>query len=551
MQDKRSVTVLAIFSGGILNRVTCVIIDMYLATLFGVSPYISIFMLSFRIFQVIKRMLTENGMQMMVVVPCLQAMKRVSKKSAFYFLLRFGINSFLYQIIVLIGIEAALFSLEGSNMWGWNFSDLSKCLRIILLSIPVISLYMIFSAILQSDNKFAVTSFAPAVFNVSWLGGLLIIKRLYGYLDHVSMSIMLLIAVVIQCLFISGFSIKILLDWSKYKEAKKVPDLNMSKMLIMGIIGLGVTQINSLVDTVFCQMSDPSGPAYMWYSVRTIVPLTGLIGSALAGSFIPELSKKYDASRIAESDRMVEKIFMKSFFITLPFVGMLVCIITSVFSILFLHGNFNDYALMETVKCSIAFAIALPFSVGARALYSKYFAQRRLHITLFISLISVILNCGLNYVFVFIFNKGAAFIAVATAISAFVQMIISYYRFYVDASHKSNVYKHVDKMFSMTIITLLSSAITITFSGRYLGDGTLFIITGRYFPAHKEEIFSRVLGLFISLGLYCLVFSGISYATGLHKYMSSIIRSLMSNKHKKRTSDSAKIISSESIVKYD
>ena len=289
MSRTASKSVIYIFTGGILNRISCILIDVYLAVTFGTSSYIAYFMIAFRVFQMAKKMLSENGLQMMVLVPYLQALKWSSRCNAAIFFLRFAGNAIIYQIIFITLIDIILFgALRNYSLIPEDYVETAKCVGIIILSIPVISLYTMCSAVLQSDNNFGITSFAPLVFNCTWLFSIQLSRIYYGYVTHIVMSYMLLVAVIVQCAFIIYPAIRTLFEWGLFKESGKSrkTHVGFGKGMLIGIIGLGTVQINSMIDTIFCKIADDSGPAYMWYATRLIMPLASILGVTFASSVI-------------------------------------------------------------------------------------------------------------------------------------------------------------------------------------------------------------------------------------------------------------------------
>lgn len=549
----RKKTVGHIISGGMINRLACIGIDMYLASLFGASPYIAVFLLSFRIFQLIKRTLTENGLQMMVIVPHLQALKRKNKRIAYDFLVNFSTPSLIFQIFAIILLEIAIYlTVYRHGVFGYQNQALGSCLAIILISIPIIFINTIFSAVLQSDNHFGATSYSPLVFNLVWLIGIAVVNKFYGPVTHVSLSWLLVFSIVAQTIWIAIPGKAITDEWKSRSSKTKVQDdhkIGLGREIIIGMMTLGVVQINSFIDSAFCAFASLSGPAYMWYASRIVIPLSVTIGSALAGSLVPSISKKYIDSRNKEADRIIEKTFMKSFFITVPLAGFMFASVYTILSILLLRGSFQFSDLIETSRCAIFLAASIPFSIGTRSLYIKYFAEKRVHITSMMSFIGVIANLILNYLFVFILKKDVAYVALATTISSAIQMLCTYYQFYIDATHTSSHEKHSDKLLSMFISVGVASILSIIFTDLFLNNSTISIISGISIKLKTVSMYKRILHLLFISSIFIGAFIGCLLICGSWDIFKNVLVSLV--KPSKKPNIINEISRTEENNKYD
>ena len=155
-------------SGTVLSRVSGLLRDMSMAFCFGTTPEIAAFLVAFRLANLLRRIFGEGAL-LNGFIPHFESCRSESPKQASQFF-RDLFFSVTLLLLFLIGIiELALYS-------GLHYALLStenqQILWLTMLMLPgvlFICLFSLCSGLLQCENHFFLTGFAPVAFNIIWI----------------------------------------------------------------------------------------------------------------------------------------------------------------------------------------------------------------------------------------------------------------------------------------------------------------------------------------------------------------------------------------------
>lgn len=417
------------FSGTMLSRASGMLRDMSMAYAFGTQPSIAAFMVAFRFAHLLRRLFGEGALQS-AFVPEFEALRHQSEQRAFTFFHSLTIVLSLF-LTLLIALSCGII---GCCLWWGNFHpDNQEILVLTLIMLPsllFICLFGLNASFLQCEKSYFVPGVAPVAFNGIWV---ITVLYLRGMSAEQAMP-WLSFGVVIACLF--QWLITVPKIWPHLKIAISVsslwamirqstPDLFLlGKPLLLGIVGVAASQINNAIDSLFARYADPEGPALLWYAIRIQQLPLALFGIAIAGAILPPLSRALKAGRQMEYRHFLQDALSRTLLFMLPLTATLFVMGDSSVNFLYGRGDFGTQSVIQTTYCLWAYGLGLLPSALVLILAPACYANSNYTLPAAASFTSMFLNLILNTLFISGLGWGAISVAVATSISAWVNLFI-------------------------------------------------------------------------------------------------------------------------------
>ncbi|HSX10172.1 MAG TPA: murein biosynthesis integral membrane protein MurJ [Chlamydiales bacterium] len=399
----------AFFAGTLLSRLSGFLREIVVAAIFGSSPEIAAFMVSYRLANVFRRLLGEGNLQA-GFVPHFSALK---EEGGHYFR-----DVAFSMALVLLAVVALLEMV----LWGSLHlvaSDWTEIVELTMWMVPglfFVCLYALNSSLLQCRKKYFLPAAAPVMFNFIWIAAVLLLPGVRW------LAIAVTAAFAGQWLMTvsEGWRLLSPKEWLKPKLFS--PDFRtLLKPLALGIVGIGAVQFNSALDAIFARLADVQGPAYLWYAIRIQQLPLALFGIALSGALLPPLSRSQDPEH---RKHLLQGALKHSAALMIACTFGLFALGKPGVNLLFGHGHFSLADVEETVGCLWGYGLGLIPSVFVLLLAAKYYAEKHYRLPTMASLFAVLANIVLNAFFVFGLGWGAISIAIATSLSAFLNVAI-------------------------------------------------------------------------------------------------------------------------------
>ncbi len=407
------------FSGTLVSRISGMARDMSMAALFGDHPSVAAFMIAFRFSHFLRRLLSEGTMQS-IFIPHYEELrlKDASQANGFFFRLYVLLISLLLSIVLLVEIPLSyngftLFACEREivYLFAWMFPGL-----------VFISLYGLNISLLQCRDSFFTSSVAPFACNLIWILGVFIFAKQAPMKAMVNVSIFVLIGFFIQ------WFITMPKTWKVLKEGRRcyTPPLfsipveirTIGKATFFGMIGVTAVQINSFLDMLFARYADVKGPIYLWYAIRLEQLPLALIGFACVYSIVPSLSRLIKSQELQQAQELFFFGSKRIFLLVMPCTFALFALGLPSINLLFGHGHFSSFAVIQTTLCLWAYGLSLLPSTLTVYESSLFYAFGDFKTPTIASLISVAANILFNAVFIFYLHWGAISIALSTSFSS-------------------------------------------------------------------------------------------------------------------------------------
>ncbi len=415
------------FSGTLLSRISGMLRDMSMAYAFGTHPSVAAFMVAFRFAHLLRRLLGEGALQS-AFIPEFESLRQENASRAFCFF-RDLVRTLTLLLCVLIGITGS--GLAAYLSWHPSPSTHHETLYLTLLMLPsllFICLYGLNASLLQCEKVYFTPSVAPVAFNVIWI----IVALNLQHLAVEQAMPWLAYGVILAC-FCQWFLtfpktrtiLKYQLSTIQKGDASYLSDLKrLIKPLSLGILGVAASQINNAVDSLFALFAEAEGPAFLWYAIRIQQLPLALFGVAIAGAVLPPLSRALKAQRTEEYQHFLHYALYRTWLFILPITALLFVMGDTCVSLLYSRGNFGSHSIIGTTHCLWAYTAGLIPSALVLVLAPASYAQNNYYLPAMASCVTMTLNGLLNTLFIVGLGWGAVSVALATSLSAWVNLLL-------------------------------------------------------------------------------------------------------------------------------
>ncbi|MCC7011695.1 MAG: murein biosynthesis integral membrane protein MurJ [Planctomycetes bacterium] len=353
---------------------------------------------------------------------------------------------------ILLGLTAVLMggvALMGDAMpltgWRWLGEDAHAMRELTLQSSPyviAICLAGLISGALAVRGKFAATSAGPGVMNVVAIVTLVAIGLRFGWqglapedgeagrVRHLEMarwfSWGLLASGFVQlAMLVPEMRATGLLGRTGRLAEHRRRAWGVLRTAVPLALGAAVYQINVLVDSFMANNLLPTGGASTYYYANRIQQLPlALVATAAASAVFPAMKALAHKREFGELRKLHEQTHLAVMFVALPAsVGLLV-MATPVTAVLLQRGEFGEQGVVRTADAIRMLCIALVPGGAVGLLSRAYYALGDFKTPVRMSLISLVLNVALNWLFVVRFELDTGGLALATAIVSWVSVAL-------------------------------------------------------------------------------------------------------------------------------
>lgn len=328
--------------------------------------------------------------------------------------------------------------------------------RIMIFGVIFIGISNIITAWLQLNGKFFISGMIGCPFNICIIIGIIISAQGNIYL----LAIGTLVGMVSQFLFQLPFAVK---EGYKYKFCININDIYIKKMCSLVIpvfIGVGVNQINVIIDRSLASLFG-DGPITILNSANrlNLFVLTIFITS-ISSVIYPMLSKLYNEDNKEKFAEIIYTSVNSVILLIAPISIGAIVLANPVVKIVFERGAFDSEATKYTALALIFYSIGM-IGFGLRDVLGKVFYSLQDTKTPMINGgIAVCLNIVLNLVMIQII--GYLGLSLATSISAILCILLLF------KSLKSRlIYFGQDKIIKTTFKSLIASIV--------MGGATYFV----------------------------------------------------------------------------
>lgn len=394
----------------------------------------------------------------------------------------------IFNIVITIGLIISIFGyifaeplvkLFAMNFSGEKLKMAVDFTRIMIFGVIFIALSNMMTAWLQISGKFTIPGMSGLPFNIFIIIGIVISSK--GNIN--TMAIGTLIAMSAQFLFQLPFAIR---NGYKYKPYINLKDEYLKKMIgliIPVFIGVGVNQINAVVDRSLASTLGDGAITVLNSANRLNGFVLGLFISTIAAVIYPTLSKLSNGDNNEQFAKSVAKSINTVVLLIIPISVGAIVLSEPVVRIVFERGAFNSNATSMTAIALACYSIGM-IGFGLREILNRVFYSLQDTKT---PMINGALSMGLNIILNIILIKflGHAGLALATSISALICILLLF-----KSLKKKIGYFNQDKIIKTTLKSLISSVVMGVVT--YFTYNTLENILGAGFIQEAISLFGAI-----------------------------------------------------------
>lgn len=418
-----------------ISRVLGLVRDVVVANLLGAGAASDVFFFANRIPNFLRRLFAEGAFSQ-AFVPVLteyHASGDMDKTRALIAKVS-GTLGVLVTIVTLFGvlgsgIVTAIFGAGWFMDWlndgpdAHKFELASFLLKITFPYLWFITFVALSGAILNTLGKFAVSSFTPVFLNITMILAALYISPNMQQ-PEVGLAIGVLLGGLVQFLFQIPFLLKqgmlVKPQWGWNDPGVK----KIRTLMIPALFGVSVSQINLLFDTAVASFLMTGSISWLYYSDRLLEFPLGLFGIAIATVILPALSRKHvDAHSQGFSNTMDWGVRMV-ILLGVPAMCGLIVLAKPMLMVLFMRGEFAASDVHSASLSLWAYATGLLNFMLIKVLAPGYYSRQDTKTPVRYGIIAMVCNMGFNAVFAYFFSYVG--LALATSLSAFVNMVLLY-----------------------------------------------------------------------------------------------------------------------------
>jgi putative peptidoglycan lipid II flippase len=389
------------------------------------------------------------------------------------------------------GVVTALFGFGWFLDWmhggpaAEKFELASVMLKITFPYLWFITFVALSGAILNTLGKFAVSSFTPVFLNVMIILAAWFISPQMSQ-PEIGLAIGVFLGGLVQFLFQIPFLIKAGV-MVKPKWGWRDPGVvKIRTLMIPALFGVSVSQINLLFDTFIASFLQTGSISWLYYSDRLLEFPLGLFGIAIATVILPALSRKHvDAHSEGFAHTMDWGVRMVTLLGIPAMLGLMV-LAKPMLMVLFMRGEFSPQDVHQASLSLLAYASGLLNFMLIKVLAPGYYSRQDTKTPVKYGIIAMLTNMVFNAIFAYFY--GYVGLAIATALSAFVNMALLY-----RGLHIAEIYQVTKRTVLFIIRLMVAGAAMVAAILWQLEDMSVWL---NWSFAHR----SGVLGMLIALG---------------------------------------------------
>ncbi|EWM38237.1 integral membrane protein MviN [Vibrio parahaemolyticus EKP-021] len=353
-------------------------------------------------------------------------------------------------------------------------------------------------AILNTLGKFAVSSFTPVFLNVMIILAAWCISPQMSQ-PEIGLAIGVFLGGLVQFLFQIPFLIKAGV-MVKPKWGWRDPGVvKIRTLMIPALFGVSVSQINLLFDTFIASFLQTGSISWLYYSDRLLEFPLGLFGIAIATVILPALSRKHVDSQSEGFAHTMDWGVRMVTLLGIPAMLGLMALAKPMLMVLFMRGEFSPQDVHQASLSLLAYASGLLNFMLIKVLAPGYYSRQDTKTPVKYGIIAMVTNMVFNAIFAYFY--GYVGLAIATALSAFVNMALLY-----RGLHIAGVYQITKRTVFFIIRLVIAGAAMVAAILWQLEDMSVWL---EWSFAHRSGMLGMLIGLGAAVYLAVLFLTGV------------------------------------------
>ncbi len=494
----------------LISRVLGLVRDVVVANLMGAGASADVFFFANKIPNFLRRLFAEGAFSQAFVPVLTENHAQGDMNKTRELIARAagtlgGIVSIVTVLGVLgSGVVTALFGFGWFLDWmhggpaAEKFELASLMLKITFPYLWFITFVALSGAILNTLGKFAVSSFTPVFLNVMIILAAWFISPQMSQ-PEIGLAIGVFLGGLVQFLFQIPFLIKAGV-MVKPKWGWRDPGVvKIRTLMIPALFGVSVSQINLLFDTFIASFLQTGSISWLYYSDRLLEFPLGLFGIAIATVILPALSRKHVDSQSEGFAHTMDWGVRMVTLLGIPAMLGLMALAKPMLMVLFMRGEFSPQDVHQASLSLLAYASGLLNFMLIKVLAPGYYSRQDTKTPVKYGIIAMVTNMVFNAIFAYFY--GYVGLAIATALSAFVNMALLY-----RGLHIAGVYQITKRTVFFIIRLVIAGAAMVAAILWQLEDMSVWL---EWSFAHRSGMLGMLIGLGAAVYLVVLFLTGV------------------------------------------
>ncbi len=397
------------------SRVTGLVRDLLMASMFGANALTDAFNVAFRIPNLFRRLFAEGAFSQ-AFVPVLAGHKARHGDEATRVLVS-HVATVLFWVLLLtcvlgvVGAPLLVWALaSGMRQSPAGFDAAVLMTRWMFPYIGFMSLVALSAGVLNTWKRFVVSAATPVLLNLAmiaaaWLGAPQLAARgiepIFAMAAGVMLGGVLQLAVQIPALHRLGLLPRIGVTWGAVRTAAQ--DAQVRQILrLMGpaLLGVGVAQISLMINTQIASYLAPGSVTWLFYADRLMEFPTSLLGVALGVVLTPQLSAARAAGDTERYSNMLDWGLRIVVVLSVPCAVGLLTFAQPLVATLFHHGALQDRDVGQIALALAGYGAGLVGLVAIKVLAPGYYASQDIRTPVRIAIFVLVVTQLLNLVLV-------------------------------------------------------------------------------------------------------------------------------------------------------
>jgi len=392
-----------------------------LVSYFGASSDLGVFLASFRIPDFLFQVLIAGALFSSFIPIFSEYLSKGKKEEAFSMtssLITIGIIIYSLISIVVILFSYQLASIITPGFSKEELSLMANLIRIIQLSQLFFILGTVATVVLQSYQHFLIPGIATSLYNLGIILGLILFAStfgIYGATIGVLIGSLLFFLVQTPLLKKTGFVFRPTLNLQN--GVTKIFDLMIPRSITIIIVQLSIT-----ANVFFASFLSARSLVVFDLAQTLVMAPVLLFGQSIAQASFPSLALK------KENKQEFLSIFLSSFnqilYLTLPVSVLLIVLRIPLVRLFYGTQRFDWQATIDTGLTLALFSISVFAQALIYLLSRAFYAFKDTKTPLYITLISVIFNVTLSYLFILIYKLPIYYLALSYSFATILSFIL-------------------------------------------------------------------------------------------------------------------------------
>ncbi|MBS0847657.1 murein biosynthesis integral membrane protein MurJ [Citrobacter sp. JGM124] len=394
----------AVSSMTMVSRVLGFARDAIVARVFGAGMATDAFFVAFKLPNLLRRIFAEGAFSQAFVPILAEYKSRQEMEDTRLFVSYIaGLLTLVLAVITVLGMLAApwviMVTAPGFTDDADKFALTSSLLRITFPYILLISTASLVGAILNTWNRFSVPAFAPTLLNISMIIFALLVA------PHMNPPILALawavtVGGVLQLAYQLPYLKKIGMLVLPRINFRDSGSLRVVKQMGPAIVGVSVSQISLIINTIFASFLASGSVSWMYYADRLMEFPAGVLGVALGTILLPSLAKTYSAGDHEGYNRLMDWGLRLCFLLALPCSVALGILAKPLVISLFQYGSFSAFDALMTQRALVAYSIGLLGLIAVKVLAPGFYSRQNIKTPVKIAVATIILTQLMNLAFI-------------------------------------------------------------------------------------------------------------------------------------------------------